>query len=136
MNAAGLNANETVAMLNKIVARSTAKTKLIQRLSDQTIQYMSIPSSDTLPAREKRKFAEQLLNGSVNEEIVNDDLKYCLQAIRGLSVNDIKRQSKNLCSLLQTLFHRHYASAEGGLADNLRRATCWVDEALYMETVQ
>ena len=136
MDSAGLDVDQTVAMLNKIVARSTAKTKLIQRLRDQTTQYVPIPGSDNLSAQKKRNFAEQLLNGSVDETIVKDDLKYCLQAIRGLSVNDIRRQSKSLRALLQTLFHRHYASAEVGLADNLRRATCWVDEALYMETVK
>ncbi len=136
MNVANLSTDKTVEFLDSVVSRLVSKAKLIERLQGDATQQLPLTTVDTPAGRKKREFAQQLLDGSVDESLSGDDLKYCLQAIRGLSAEDVKTHSKSLCELLRLWFHQHYASANGTLADNLRRATCWVDEALYMETAK
>lgn len=133
MNVANLSTDKTVQFLGGVVSRSVSKAKLIKRLRDGTTQQLPLTTVDTPAAKKKREFAKQLLDGSVDENLSGDDLKYCLQAIRGLSAEDVETHSKSLCELLRLWFHRHYGSANGTLADSLRRATCWIDEALYMK---
>ncbi len=60
------------------------------------------------------------------------ELKFCLQAFRTLTTAETKRHSKYLRSLLKLWFNKHYASQDGVIADHLRRAICWCDEALYL----
>lgn len=130
---AGLDQANTVEMLNNVVSRSTSKTKLIERLTKGSTQQVPLPSGKTNAATNKRKWAGNLRLEKVNKAITGKDLEYCLQAIRGLSVEEVRSHSKYLRELLKTWFNQHYALAKGPLADNLRRAICWVDEALYME---
>ena len=68
----------------------------------------------------------------MNAGLTGKELEYCLQAIRGLTADEVKSNSKYIRELLRNWFNKHYASAKGPLADNLRRAICWVDEALNM----
>ena len=132
MKKAGLDKAKTIEMLESVISRSTSKTKLIERLHNGSTQQITIPSGKTDAALKKKTFADSLRKEKVNKAISGKDLEYCLQAIRGLTVKDIKKHSKYLRELLRTWFNQHYASAKGALADNLRRAICWIDEALYM----
>lgn len=136
MDTAKLSANETVQFLDSVVSRSGSKTKLIQRLQNGTTQQLTLTTKDTPAAKKKRAFVKQLLEGSVDENLAGDDLKYCLHAIQGLPAEDVATHSISLRKLLRLWFHRHYASVDGPLADSLRRATCWIDEALYMKSAR
>jgi hypothetical protein len=77
-------------------------------------------------------YAEAVRDNKAITEIAVDELGYCLQAIRGLAADEVKSNSKYIRELLRIWFNKHYAAAKGPLADNLRRAICWVDEALNM----
>jgi len=136
INAAGLDQGSTIGMLNAVVARSASKAKLIERISNGSTQRLALPSGSSLSARMKQKFAEQLLENSVDQTISGKDLEYCLQALRILSPEEIQMHADYLRELLRTWFNQHYSSAQGSLADNLRRAICWIDEALYFGGVQ
>jgi len=131
MNLADLDRDTTIQMLNEVVARSPAKTKLIERLTNNAKQKMTLPSRNTPAANKKRDFTTHLLNRSVDKTLSGKDLEYCLQAIRILSPEKIETHSAYFRDLLRTWFNQHYASAHGTLVDNLRRSICWVDEALY-----
>jgi len=129
----GITNLKAVSMVEKVVARSAAKNKLIERLKNKKRQSVAIPDTTTPAALEKQKFAEKLRTKEVDDSISGKSLERCLQAIRGLTRNEIRARSKYLRDLLRTWFNRYYSAADGSLADNLRRAICWIDEALYSE---
>lgn len=132
MSLGNLDSNKAVEVVNGVLSRAPAKSRLINRLQKSTTQRVNIPQNEKLTSKKKRDFARLLLQKKVNIEITGEDLIYCLQAIRGLHTDEIRKNSKYLFMLLRKWFNLHYASAEGSVADHLRRAICWIDEALYM----
>jgi len=132
MQLANLDSNETIELVNGVVCRSTSRYKLIERLEYGSTQSLSIPGGNTSTAKKKRDFLQQLNRQQMDSDIDGKDLEHCLQSIRCLSNEEVKQNNDYLCDLLRIWFNKYYASAEGSLADNLRRAICWVDEAFYM----
>ena len=128
----GMGVAQTIEMIEGVVSRYPTRAKLIDRLKNRISQEHSIPSGNTPAAKIKRKYADALRNNNVSPSIAGKELEYCLQAIRGLSEDEIKINSSYLRDLLRHWFNKHYASAKGTLADYMRRAICWVDEALNM----
>lgn len=128
----GMTLDKTVETLEGVISRSATRGKVIERLKSGNTQQLTIPKGSTSVATQKKKHAETLCNKKVNTDLSGKELEYCLQAIRGLTADEVKFDSKYIRELLRTWFNKHYASAKGPLADNLRRAICWVDEALYM----
>jgi hypothetical protein len=126
-----LNPIDTIKLLNGVVCRSHSRPKLISRLESNDTQKQEITSSDTHPARAKRGFIQQLLQHKVDINLNGEDFIYCLQSIRGLTESNIRENSDYLRGVLQNWFNRHYSSADSSIIDNLRRAICWIDEALY-----
>jgi hypothetical protein len=49
-------------------------------------------------------------------------------------VTEINKNSDYLLNLLEYWFNLHYANADGPIADNIRRAICWLDEALFLKS--
>lgn len=135
MHRAGLDGVTTIKMLNEVVSRSTSKLKLIDRITNGAVQKKVLPTGESSTARKKRAFVEQLSSKSLNTELSIDDLQRCLQAIRGLSTTEVSANTAYLRGLLRAWFNKHYSSAQAALADNLRRAICWIDEAIYKEGV-
>ena len=128
----GMTLSETVEMLEGVVSRSPTRRRLIERLKNGTTQELAIPNGSTSAATRKRTYAKALLNKKVNTDLSGKELEYCIQAVRGLTADEVKANSKHIREILRTWFNRHYAAAKGPLADNLRRSICWVDEALNM----
>lgn len=133
IHSAGLTTEEAVEMLKDVVSRYTSRKKLIERLENRSTQRSVLPTGAAPTATKKREYAEQLLSNSVEQTVSGTDLKYCLQTIRCLSPDEVRDHSLYLRGLLRSWFNQHYASPDGVMAENLRRAICWVDEALYME---
>ena len=123
---------KTIEMLEGVVSRSVTRGKMIERLRSGNTQKLAMPDGNSAAAAVKRKYAEELRSKKVNTGLAGKELEYCLQAIRGLTVGEVKSNSNYVRELLRNWFNKHYASAKGPLADNLRRAICWVDEALNM----
>ena len=86
----GMTLDKTVEMLEGVVSRSATRGKLIERLESGKIQELAIPNVSTSAATKKRKYAEALRNKMVNSDIVGKELEYCLQAIRGLTRDEVK----------------------------------------------
>ena len=128
----GMTLDKTVEILESVVSRSATRGKLIERLKGGNTQALAIPNGSTSAASKKRMYAEAVRDNKTITEIAVDELGYCLQAIRGLAADEVKSNSKYIRELLRIWFNKHYAAAKGPLADNLRRAICWVDEALNM----
>jgi len=130
---AGMTLNKSIEMLEGVVSRSVTRLKLIERLKSGNTQDSAIPGGNTVAAAERRKYIAQLRSEKVNVELSGKELEYCIKAIRGLNVVEVRLYSKYIRELLRNWFNKHYATAKGPLADNLRRAICWVDEAMNME---
>lgn len=128
----GMTLDKTVEMLDRVVSRSITRGRLIDRLKSRKTQNLEIPNGNTSTAIKKRRYAVRLCDRQVKLDLDEEDVVYCLQAIRGLSVKEVESNSEYIRKLLRIWFNKHYASAKGPLADNLRRAICWVDEALNM----
>ncbi|MGA3208398.1 MAG: ATP-binding protein [Syntrophales bacterium] len=126
MRLGNLDRNSAIELVISVVSRSPAKKKLVERLRQKNTQ--------KLPLRDwKQHFNEQMKLKNIKSDLTGKELENCLQALRSLTPEDVKNNSAYLRGLLKTWFNKHYASAQGSLAGNLRRAICWVDEACYME---
>jgi hypothetical protein len=128
---AGLSLSQTVQEMKKAVSRSRSKRRVIKRLAENGSLGLQVPTSRTLAAKRKKKYRGQLLQGKVDDDVKGRDLRYCLEVIRCLSSQEVSKSSTYLREFLRLSFNRHYARADGNLADALRKAICWVDEALY-----
>lgn len=133
MHLARLSLSETIALLNAVICRSATKQRLLGRLQNGLTQSLAISGRNTPLAEKKRRFVQQLIRQQVSIDIGGEDLEYTVQSIRGLTQEQVRQDDAYLRNLLRTWFNRHYASPEATLADYLRRAICWVDEALYKD---
>jgi hypothetical protein len=134
MSLAGIDNYQAIKLVNSTISRARARAKLAERLEKQTTQKLELPQQDNESSKKKGLFLLQIEMESVDQSLAGKDLDYCLQAIRSLPEDLIKSQLEYLSKLLRTWFDRHYASAEGSLANNLRRAICWIDEAVYRKS--
>lgn len=132
---AHLDADRTVEIVNSIVSRCPARTKLNDRIRSRKTQALKIPANSKTSTKKKKDYVQQIVANRVSADLAGEDLIYCLQAIRGMPPAAIKKNSNYLCLLLKKWFNKHYAAAQGPLADHIRRAICWIDEAIYMREV-
>ena len=132
----GINNDEAVAVLKSVVSRSKSKDKLIERITAGSKQNLTLPMGDTASAKKKHEYKKQLIEQRIDQSLSDKDLECCLQTIRGLSAEEITAHSTYLFGLLRTWFNRHYESAKGSVADNLRRAICWTDEAMFKDATR
>ncbi len=117
-------------MLEGLLTRSKTRTKLIERLRGLGAVKLTTPNGSTPAATKKQEYVKFLRSKKVDEMLSGRELEYCLQAICCLTEDEVMKNSSYLRKLLTTWFNKHYTPAKGPLADKLRRAICWVDEAL------
>lgn len=129
-----IDKSKTIELLDGVVSRAPAKTKLIERLKQKSTQKLDLPYKEAANSKRKQ-LIQRWEQHQLKDDLAGKDIEDCLQALRGLSSKEVRDHSKYIRKLLKTWFNRHYASAEGALANNLRRAICWIDEALYMENI-
>lgn len=128
---AGISVEQTIDNVRKVVTRKYAKIKLLERLEKKKTEYTPISSSASESSVRKRNFTEAIKKHSVDNKIHGTDLKYCLQAVRGLQPEEVRTHSKYIRNLLKIWFNMHYTSPDSQIPDLLRRAICWIDEALH-----
>ena len=133
MNRAKCDRDATIEMVEGVMSRSKAKARLLERLRLMKTQQVALHDNKSDISSKKQKYARLLRKQKLVHELEIEELGYCLQALRSLSPNDVKKNSGYLRDLLKVCFNKYYTSVGGGLADNLRRSICWVDEALYMK---
>jgi hypothetical protein len=135
IKSANIDSKKAIEEMNRIISRSPAKSKLIERLQNKSTQALGKPKGNTAATKKKRRFIEQLKKENIDHNLSGNDLKCCLQSIRILATVEVKQKSQYLRGLLKEWFNKYYSSADSTLADNIRRAICWVDEALYEEVM-
>lgn len=120
-----------IEVINGVISRSQAKTKLIERLRNNIKQGLGEPKGETNASKRKRYYINQINTKTVNLSITGKELEYCLQSIRSLPPSEVKKYSVYIQQILREWFNKHYSSKNSSIADHLRRAICWIDEALY-----
>lgn len=131
LSLAKLKTEDVIKIINGMVCRSQAKNKLIERLQGKETQAIEISATETNSVRNKKLFIEALRKKNVQINMSEKELVECLQAIRMLSVSEVKKMSEYLRKFLKNVFNRYYSSGSGSVAGNIRRSICWIDEALY-----
>ncbi len=132
-----MNKNQIIKELEKTQTRTKSKNKLIERLEKDLFQQKEKPKSDKDSSKKRQNYISEILAESVDSNNINKkDIGYCLESIRMLQPIEIRNHNMYICDLLKNWFNRYYSSADSTLADNLRRAICWVDEAMYAEKLQ
>lgn len=126
-----LTLDETIFQLENVVSRSQSRKKLIERLNNNSTQYLGPLTGDTTKINMQREYLERIISHSIDLTLSGKNLDYCLQAILHLSKTEISSHNEYIRGLLRTWFNQHFVSADGSMAISLKKAICWVDEALY-----
>lgn len=125
---ANLTLAKAVGLVGGVQSRSPAKKKLIARLTSEDDLSRPIPSETTHTGPRKHELRRQILVQDIEESLGPKDVRYALQAIRTLRPNDVSQ--RYLRGLLKTWFDCHYERRKPNVADDLRRAVCYLDWVL------
>lgn len=125
---AELDKSSLLKLVGEVKSTTQAKGKLIERIEDGRSEAFRIGITP-IPANVKRReYRQQIIGGTVK---VGDpsEIKYVLQAARTLSGTEI--DEAYVSSLLKGWFDQYYADPRVRLTDELRKAICYLDCALY-----
>jgi len=128
MRQANLSRRETADMLEGVQSRQQSRKKLIQRLRSDDDLSLEIPKTRYRASKDKQDCRELLLSKGVNADYPTEKLWCVCQAIRMLTPDEIK--PRYIRPLLKTWFNKYYTSNDAKLADNMRRAICYLDSVL------
>ena len=131
MHTKGINEDHAIRLLDEVLSRSPAKAKLIERLRTKKIQNILFPKKETAFSKKRKEIVEQLKRHEVAFDLEESGLEPYVQAVRYLTREEVKKEANYLCNFLKLCFNKYYSSASGSFVDSLRRAICWIDEALY-----
>lgn len=129
------NVAEVIDILAAQTSRKGGRDKLLERLKQSKTQHAAMVKSGNKAGKEKKSAFDKLiakadLLGSSPAAMVP-----YLQAMRMMEPVQVKDRFDYLASLLIAWFNGHYSNGNPTLTDNLRRAICWLDEAMFMEEV-
>ena len=128
-----LEIEKVVMMIDSMEVHSQAKEILKRRLVQHTKQWLRVSAYDSIIAIAKRKYQQEIRDKTIDlEKIGGQQLIYCVQSVRGFSLEELKSSSDIIFEFLLKCFDLHYEDSVPWVADNIRRAICWVDEALFM----
>ena len=127
---AHISKEDAIRVIKSLQNSGSAK-RLVSRLEKCSTQYSAIPTAGLKAAKSKREYREKLLAHQVDINTLGD-FSYFLQSVRGLRAEEILEMKSYVLGILKNILDAQYANASSTLKDNLRKAICWVDEALYM----
>lgn len=130
IDSAHISKEDAIKMIKSLRNSGSAK-RLISRLENCSKQYCAISTEGHVAAKNKREYREKLLAHQVDINTLGD-FSYFLQSVRGLTIGEILGMKPYLLEVLKNILDAQYATSSSILKDNLRKAICWVDEALYM----
>lgn len=129
-----LSHDQLIDLVAGITTRSQAKGKLLERLTENDPMTLPPPSVSQQHAstRMKRTFYEQMMENKAPQEPLEDEqqARYFLQAVRSLPDGIIEGILPHLRRIMLYCLDEFY-SDDTKVADELRRASCRVDMALY-----
>lgn len=117
---------EGVEIIENVNVRTSAKTKLLERIQQNRREKIEIPKTNNEEILEmicKIRNEEVLLNG--------ENLNIFLKTILCLENEIILEHIGYIKKMLLNIFKENYASDNRGLVGNIRKSICRVDEAQY-----
>lgn len=130
-----LTANEVVKVLEESLVRSRTRPKLVERIELTKTQKLHLLQSSSEAFFKKTNFIKVIKEHAVPEDLEENELFYCLQGLRSMSKQDIVEHNEYICDFLRTWFNKTYSNANSKISNEMRRAICWIDEAMYMEGI-
>lgn len=127
----GLPISSVIEMIREIPSRSTAKTKLIERLEGKRVEKSSLPDVETKASAEKRQYMLKWLGESLN--LSQADLNRCIQAFLCLTDDEIREHNTYIRQVFKSIFTTYFEMANSTIASMIRKSICKIDEALYLE---
>ena len=102
-----------------------AKTKLLERLLDDSSLKLPIPSSTNISGQRKLAVRDEILKKKIPPNLETRQLIDLLMMIRTLQANEADMDFVK--ELLGKLFNKCYAHGDARVNDEIRRAVCYVD---------
>ena len=127
----GLPISSVLGMIREIPSRSTAKTKLIERLEGKRIEQGVLPDVETAASSQKRQYRLKWLNENIDLSQV--DLNRCVQAFLCLTTDEIREHDTYIRQVFKNIFTAYYETSNSAIASMIRKSICRIDEALYLE---
>lgn len=127
----GLPISSVLEIIREIPSRSTAKTKLIERLEGKRIEQGVLPDVETAASTEKRQYMSKWLNESI--DLNQFDLNRCIQAFLCLTADEIRAHDAYFRQIFKEIFTTSFETANPTIASMIRKSICKMDEALYLE---
>lgn len=132
--AAEMTMANLIDFVSDINTRSQAKKKLLERLqSSDKMQMLPPPlSQQHVSTVARRRYFDMLISGDIPDIPFPDqaDAKHFLEAVKALDENFVVSLHEPLLEVLKHCMETHYGSS-GTVADQLRRAVCRIDIAMY-----
>lgn len=121
---------DVIKELENLNTRGSAKKTLLRRLKEGESLYRELRDTASSAYRKKYKYKNLLLKGS-SPDSEDEEIKYCFQAINTFTKKEVLDNKDLLLNILSSMYSKLYKGADSSVCDSLRRAICWVDEALY-----
>lgn len=131
MSLASLDSDAAVALIETVNVRTRAKSKLIERISQNKREYSTMQSGLTRSTKRKRDYIKMFIDGNVPGELEKKELLYCIQSIKYLTNEEITEHREYISIKVLSFYRKYYASANQSLAESFKRVFCRIDEALY-----
>ena len=130
---AGLDSEQTLALLDEVPNNSQAKEYLKNRLLNGNTKHVPLGTGNSQATIQKRKYMESILEESLEFPPDTAEIKYCVMAFRALTEDQVNEHKEYILNLLYRLYtdyfyDTHYETVKA----EIRYALCWIDEALYL----
>jgi len=133
MSKAGVNAEQTLLLLDEVPNNSSSKEYLKNRILNGNTKYNPIGTNISKAAIQKNKYLESILEETLEIPLDITELKYCVMAFRALNEKQITDHKDYILNLLYKLYIEFFNNADRELVKpEIRYTICWIDEALYM----
>ena len=128
---AEISKDEALELIEKTTARGNAKRKLVERLSNMTSEYVPLKKTNTQASQYKHMYRDGWINENIEENI--EHLGYCMQALRSLTHKEILEHREYILKKMEEIYLALYELSDSTGANEIRRALCRIDEALFAE---
>lgn len=131
---AGQSNDSALSFIEEVPINSTSKDLLKRRIAQAETKYCKISAANTEPSKKKRKYLQELLDESLVVPNTEAELKYCMNALRALSVSEVQEHKNYILEILYEIYTNYFnLQPFSSIKPEFRYLMCWIDEALYME---
>lgn len=130
--AAGLSIDEAIAFIDEVPKNSQAKTLLRRRLSQNEQLFYALSNISSNAGRQKSVYRNSILSQSLDIPSIISELKYCLDAFRSLTREEVIAHKEYILDRLYQIYSNYFNTNYTDIAQGFRYAVCWIDEALNM----